>query len=49
MANFASLSQRLSAEMMSDDELDMVAAAGTTVQSAEKIFPQTTYPQNKQN
>ena len=29
--NFSSLSQRLSAEAMSDDEVDMVAAAGTTV------------------
>ena len=29
--NFSSLSQRLSAEAMSDDEVDMVAAAGTTL------------------
>jgi len=30
LANFTSLSQRLSAEIMSDDELDMVAAAGNS-------------------
>ena len=28
LTNFTSLSQRLSAEILSDDELDMVAAAG---------------------
>ena len=32
LANFTSLSQRLSQEVLSDDELDIVAAAGTTLQ-----------------
>lgn len=50
LMNFKSLSQRLSEEMMTDNELDMVAAAGTTLQSAEKDFSQTVnYPQKKQN
>jgi len=44
LANFTSLSQRLSAEIMSDDELDMVAAAGNSSLVGKDVLH---YPEKK--